>query len=110
MLLLESDMKKTKNSLQCLEAVLPVEELIKEYIDNGAEIENFIQLKMPHVPKTRLKANYLYSSKDGLERRYRINWLLKTQDNNSMVETYSIAKSALIKVVWNDGNYEIVNL
>ena len=90
--------KKKTSSLACLAAVVPQQPLIKEYVNRDNEIDEFIQIHLPHIPHSQLRLNLVLISSEN-KRWYRANWYSTVLSKESFVPSNNIVASEMIIVI-----------
>jgi hypothetical protein len=103
-------MSKAKEGLVVADAIDLQKPLVKDYVDPDLALDNFLKLRLPHVPRATTQCKLVYRSKDGSRIHFRVNWWREDASEDSFVGKYSIVHSAFYEVKATRNGYELIEV
>ena len=68
--------------------------LVKDFFDRDAEIVNYLKIRLPEYKG--MKINALYSSKNGLQHKFRVNWHGEEKIESLFVEVITTKEGMVV--------------
>lgn len=103
-------MGKAKGGLAVADALDLRKPLVKDFVDPDREVENFVQIRLPHIPYAKAHCKLLYRSKDNQTIRYRVNWFSEKTEAGCIVPLRSIVHSRYYELRIKSSGPELVDL
>jgi hypothetical protein len=103
-------MPKQKSETAVMEPLDTVKPLVKDFVDPDKNLNDFLTLRLPHVPHSRMAIKQVYQNKGKTTFRYRINYWVECQDAGSTISTGQIVKSMYVEVSDSIEGYVLTDL
>lgn len=89
---------KAKNEVALLEPLDTMKPLVKDFVDAEKDLHDFVDLRLPSVPKASPVIKQVYVNKTKTVFRYRVNYWAVILHDDCFVPTGKIVKSLYIEV------------
>jgi hypothetical protein len=91
-------MKKSKTDMALSEVVIPSKPIVKPYFDKDAEIIKWIELVLPHIKGSSMKAHRVFQSKCGRVLKFRVNFYSSIWTHGEICPKNHIVSSKYVQI------------